>query len=221
MALQRMGGVTFRVEIYAIGWGRLPLPKQHFEEKSMRTDIRSYVAALSIAFLTPLAFVGSSGAAFAQAAQSDQPPEAVQQVALTEKQILGYLAAQADIDAIMAKLPQGDSQPNAKVMAQLDGVAKKHGFASYADYDLVGGNIGLVLAGIDPQSKKYVGAEAVFKMQIVEVQADKKISDKDKKDALEQLNAEIKSAVAVTIPGNITLVVKYYDKLAATMQQSE
>src|SRR5258708_15017221 len=129
----------------------------------MRIDIRPYVAALSIAFLAPLISVAPSGTAFAQGAQSDQPP-AIEQVALTEKQVVAYLAAQADIDAIMAKLPQGDSQPDAKVMVQLDGAAKKHGFTGYADYDLIGGNIGLVLAGIDPESKKYVGAQAVFKM---------------------------------------------------------
>lgn len=183
----------------------------------MRT-FRSYVAALSLAFTAPLAFVASSPIALAQNAQPDQPQEAVKQIALTDKQISEFLAAQKDMDPVLAKLPQ-DAQPDAKAMAQLDAVAKKHGFADYAEYDLVGGNIGLVIAGIDPQSKKYVGPEAVLKAQIAEVQADKKMSQKDKKDALDQLNAELKSTVPVQNQGNITLVIKYYDKLAETMQQ--
>src|SRR6185369_887620 len=108
----------------------------------------------------------------AQAAPPPQP--ALQQIALTEKQIEGVLAAQKEMDAITDKIPD-NAKPDPKVDAQLDAVAKKNGFASYADYNTVVDNISLVLGGIDPASKKYVGAEAVMKTQIAQVQADKKM----------------------------------------------
>src|SRR5207237_3099974 len=106
---------------------------------------------------------------------------AVKQMALTEKQIQGVLAAQKDVDAITDKLPD-NAKPDPKIDAQLDGVAKKNGFASYAEYNSVVDNISMVLGGFDPATKKYVGAEAVVKAQIAQVQADKKMSAKDKKE---------------------------------------
>ena len=48
-----------------------------------------------------------------------------------------------------------------RAMAQLDGVAKKNGFASFDEYSDVTDNIGMVMAGFDPATKKYVGNEAV------------------------------------------------------------
>ena len=97
-------------------------------------------------------------------------------------------------------------------------MAKKNGFASYDEYNDVTDNISLVFAGFDSATKKYVGPEAVIKAQIAQVQADKKMSPKDKKEALADLNDALKSpAPPVENKGNIDLVAKYYDKLAATM----
>ena len=88
--------------------------------------------------------------------------------------------------------------------------AKKNGFASYDDYNDVTDNIGLVIAGFDPATKKYVGNEAVIKAQIAQVQADKKMSAKDKKEALADLNDALTSpAPPIQNKGNIDLVAKY------------
>ena len=97
------------------------------------------------------------------------------------------LAAQKDMDAVTAKIPD-NAPPDPKIDAKLDDVAKKYGFAGYPDYSTVVDNISLVLGGVDPATKKYVGAEAVIKAQIALVQADKKMSAKDKKDAMSELN---------------------------------
>ena len=197
----------------------------------MRPIIRPIVTALSLGALALSFNVIASDNGFAQAAKKapakqDQPatapaPEpALKQIALTDKQIESVLAAQKDLDAITEKLPQNAAaKPDPKVVAQLDDVAKKNGFASYGEYNDVVENISLVLSGFDPQSKKYVGAEAVIKQQISAVQADKKIPAKDKKEALAELNGALKSPPpAIENKGNIDLVGKYYDKLFAAMQ---
>ncbi len=146
-----------------------------------------------------------------------QPPPALKQIALTEKQIEGVIAAAKDMDAITEKLSE-DAKPDAKVTAQLEGVAKKNGFASYDEYNNVVDNISIVLAGFDPATKKYVGTEAVIKAQIAQVEADKKMSAKDKKDALADLNQALKAPEPpIQNKGNIDLVAKYYDKLAAML----
>src|SRR6202142_3874903 len=138
----------------------------------MREIVRPVVAALSIACLAASMAIVSSGSALAQAKQQMAPAKAappqdaaVKQMALTEKQVQGVLAAGPEFDAITEKLPE-NAKPDPKVTAQLEGVAKKNGFASYEDYNNVVDNISLVMAGFDPASKKYVGADAVIKAQI-------------------------------------------------------
>jgi hypothetical protein len=192
----------------------------------MREFIRPVAVALSAACLALSVAAMSTGGALAQAKQQPAPaqpaqPPALKQMALTEKQVEGVLAAQKDMDAITAKLPE-DAKPDPKVTAQLDAVAKKNGFASYDEYNDVIDNISLVLGGFDPATKKYVGSEAVLKAQIAQVEADKKMPAKDKKDALADLNEALKaSAPAIENKGNIDLVGKYYDKLADALGGDE
>jgi hypothetical protein len=189
----------------------------------MREFIRPVATALSIACLTASLAVVSTGA-FAQAkmapapsAQEQQVPPPVKQMALTDKQIQGVLSSSKDMDAITDKLPE-NAKPDPKVTAQLEAIAKKNGFASFDEYNDVTDNIGMVMAGFDPATKKYVGNEAVIKSQIAQVQADKKMTPKDKKEALADLNDALKSpAPPIQNKGNIDLVTKYYDQLAASM----
>lgn len=187
--------------------------------------VRLMAAVLSIAYLAVLTAILSAGGALAQAGQVSpnqmapapqaaprQP--ALRQIALTDKGIEGVLAAQKDMDAITEKLPD-NAKPDPKVTAQLDGVAKKNGFSSYDEYNTVLDNISLVLGGFDPATKKYVGSETVIKAQIAQVQADKKMSAKDKKQVLADLNEALKSPPPpVENKANIDLVAKYYDRLA-------
>jgi hypothetical protein len=193
----------------------------------MREFVRPVTAALSIACLAAAMAVTTADTALAQPKPSNQmaPAPAAQpplkQMALTDKQIEGVIAAQPELDKINEKIPQ-NAKPDPKVDAQLDAVAKKHGFVDIDDYDAVVGNISLVLGGFDPATKKYVGTEAVLKAQIAEVQADKKMSPKDKKEALADLNDALKNpGPAIQNKGNIDLVAKYYDKLAAVLGQDQ
>jgi len=196
----------------------------------MREIVHPVFAALSVACLAVSITAASTSGAFAQAKQQQMAPAAkqpaqaappaqaeqaqpIKQIALTDKQVDGALAAAKEMDPITAKLPE-DAKPDPKIVAQLEGIAKKNGFASYDEYNGVVDNISLVLGGFDPQTKNYVGPEAVLKAQIAQVQADKKMSAKDKKEALADLNEALKSPPpAVENKGNIDLVTKSYDKL--------
>jgi hypothetical protein len=152
----------------------------------------------------------------APAAPAEDAP--VKQIALTDKMIENTLAANAEINPILDKLPD-DGQPDPKVLAQLDTIAKKHGFANYAEYDNITENITLVMSGFDPETKKYVGQEAVLKKEIAQVQADKTMPAKDKKETLGELNEALKSIAPIQFPANEELVAKYIDKLLAAMPQ--
>jgi hypothetical protein len=197
-------------------------------------NIRSVAVALGTACLAAAIAVVSNNDAFAQAKQQQMappqkqapaqaaPPQQAQepelkQIALTDKQIEGVLAAQKDMDAVTGSIPD-NAPPDPKIDAKLDEVAKKHGFADFTDYSTVVDNISLVLVGVDPATKKYVGAEAAIKSQIAQVQTDKKMSAKDKKDTLADLNEALKQKQPeVQNKGNIDLVLKYYDKLSEAL----
>jgi hypothetical protein len=199
----------------------------------MRKILRPLTPALG---LTAMIALLSSSAVFAQSKQAPKqppapaakqqaapPPQAppMKQIALTEKQIEGVLAASKEMDAITDKIPQ-NAKPDPKVDAQLDAVAKKNGFASYAEYNDVTDNISMVMGGFDPATKQYVGPEAVLKAQIAAVQADKKMPAKDKKQALAEMNEALKTpAPAIENKGNIDLVTKYYDKLADALKDDQ
>jgi hypothetical protein len=204
----------------------------------MRDFVRPVAAALGIAGLAVAISVASNTDVFAQAKQQQMappqkqapaqaaPPQAAQQpelkqIALTDKQIEGVISAQKDMDAITSKLPQ-DAKPDPKVLAQLEGVAKKYGFANYDEYNTVMDNISLVMAGFDPATKKYVGTEAVIKSQIALVEADKKMSAKEKKEVLDDLNTALKQPeIPVQNKANIDIVGKYFDKLATIMGEDQ
>lgn len=201
----------------------------------MREIFRPVAFALTTACLALAMSAISNGEVLAQAKQAppkqsapaqaappaQQEAPALKQIALTEKQIEGVLAAQKDVDAITDKIPD-NAKPDPKIDAQLDAVAKKNGFASYDEYNTVVDNISLVLGGFDPATKKFVGAEAVLKAQIAQIQADKKMPAKDKKEALADLNEALKSPPpAIENKANIDLVAKYYDKLAEALGESE
>jgi hypothetical protein len=194
----------------------------------MREIVRPLARALSLVCLAVSIAILSSGDVLAQAKQAPPkqmaPAQAVppplqqevplKQIALSEAQVQGVLSAAREMDPITEKIPE-NAKPDPKITAQLEAVARKNGFASYDEYNTVVDNISLVLGGFDPATKKYIGAEAVIKSQIAQVQADKKMPAKDKKAALADLNDALKSPQpAVENKGNIDLVAKYYDKLA-------
>ena len=177
----------------------------------MRITTQPLVLVFSIALTAALTL---SQNVVAQEAAS--PDESLKQIALTDAQIDDFIAAQKEMGPIIAKAPQGD-QPDPKVMEQLGAVAKKYKFANYAEYDDVAGNIGLVMSGIDPDTKKYVGPEAVIKKDIASIDSEN-VAPNDKKKQLEELQSDLKSLPEpVKFPANIDLVVKNYDKLIAAL----
>ena len=202
----------------------------------MRVAVRSPIAALTVDAAFVLASATFSGPAFAQAKQQPAPAKQApakeatpapaaeaKQMALTDKQIESVLAAQKDIDALGSEhMKPGAKAAPTNMTGKLNDVAKKHGFADYADFAIVQNNIELVMSGFDPKTKTYIGPEAVIKQQIAEIQADKKMPAAEKKEALADLNQALKTPPpALEYKANIELVAKYYDKLAAMMQEDE
>lgn len=162
--------------------------------------MQSYLRAIAAA--AAVAFVSLVTPASAQ----------VNQIALTEKQVQNYIAAQPAVSKIMAKVK---GEPDKKTQAALEAAAKKGGFSGYGEYDDVSSNINMVVIGIDPKTKKFGDPKALLQAQIAEIQADKKMKPAEKKQALEDLNEQLKNIEPIKNAGNIALVEKYYDQISA------
>ena len=188
-------------------------------ECGMRKLTTGLAFAICAVGFAPPAILGT-GAALAQAEPSIY--EGLKQAPLTEPLIKQYIAAQKDIEAVLGDAPpEAADKPDPKIAAKLEAIAKKYQFASYDEFNAVAGNIAIILEGVDPKTKKYVGAEVVLKQEIAEVQADKTMSPADKKAALAELNDDIKAIVPIQNAANIDLVVKHYDELAAEEPQQK
>jgi hypothetical protein len=171
----------------------------------MQQMFRLMIAAFVAATLTHL-----SGVAMAQA---------VNQIKLGDKQVEGFIAAQKDMAGVTEKMQgQASDKPDPKIQAELETIAKKHGFKDFADYDDVAANISMIMAGIDPQTKAFTEPAAAIKKEIEEVQGDKSIPEKEKKQMLEELNEALKTAAPVQNPGNVDIVKKYFDKIESVLQ---
>ena len=171
----------------------------------MQQMFRQRIAALFAAALAHF-----SGVAMAQA---------VNQIKLSDKQVEGFIAAQKDMAGVTEKM-QGTAsdKPDPKIQAELETIAKKHGFKDFADYDDVAANISMIMAGIDPQTKAFTEPAAAIKKEIDEVKGDKSIPEKEKKQMLEELSEALKTAAPVQHPSNVDIVKKYFDKIESVLQ---
>jgi hypothetical protein len=166
--------------------------------------------ALSLGLLAAPAFAEEAKPAPDAAGSSY---DALTQVQLTEAQIKGYIVSVGDMQAAMGDAPADAAEPDANTMAKLETISKKYGFKDFNEYNNVAGNISLVLDGIDPQTKTYVGADKLIAKSIADVKADKQMKEADRKAALTELQAQQKAITPIKYAGNIDLIVKYYDKL--------
>jgi len=108
-----------------------------------------------------------------------------------------------------------------KVDAQAATVSKKNGFASLAQYEDVSMNITMIMFGIDPQTKKFTEPPEQIKDAIAALSSDKSLQEAEKKGGVAQLQAALTMVKPIQFKENITLVLKYFDKLIPFMQEMD
>ena len=189
---------------------------------------RAFLAVLAMATVAAIAVHSSS--VVAQQKQPQPPPQQKQpqpppqqqqapaQVPLTAKQIEQYIAAFKELTPLFEKLDAAGGKPDPKLLATVAAAVKKYGFRDLDEYDQVVVSIVAVLDGIDPKTRQYTDPVASIKKEIAAVQADKAMNPAERKKALDSLNAELTEVQPVQHPGNIPLVLKYFDRLNAVAQ---
>lgn len=130
---------------------------------------------------------------------------ATKQIALTEKQVERFIAAQPKMSA-------------ARTEEEAEAVAREYGFTGVDEHDDVEANILLLLDGIDPQSRSFLEPPVQIKRRIEETKADKSLPEAARKQTLAELNEALKNAKPILYPANVELVQRYYGKIQAALQ---
>lgn len=173
----------------------------------------------SLQMLVLIAAVGAVGMAQAGAQGQPSGQSDFKQVKLTGKMVETFITAQQDISEYAQKnqAPASD-KPDPKVQADLDALAKKHGFANFAEFDDVAFNISLVMGGLDPQTGKFTDPVTALKQEIEDVKGDKSIAEKDRKQMLEELNEALKNTPPLQFPENVEVVKQYREQIEKVLQ---
>ncbi len=153
-------------------------------------------AALAAGSLAPASALLAGSAAWAQSRAAAAPakaPAPPKEVALTQAQIDGIVAAQGEL-AKVSSAGAGE-KPDPKAKAAVEAIVKK---------------------------KAYVGVAPLLRKQIAAVEADKAMAAKDKAAALKELRQVLaQGEPSQPSEGNIALVTRNYDTLAAVMGEGQ
>lgn len=163
--------------------------------------------SMSVATLAVAALMAFSSASPAAAQES-------QQVKLTDALVKSYLAASKDLKAISPKLEAAGENVDAKLEAELEGIATKAGFKNYEELEDVSYTLSLVLDGFDPDSGAFGEPKKQLEKELAEVKADKSIPADEKKQLVADLEESIKSTPPLQHKENIEVVKKYRELLS-------
>lgn len=142
------------------------------------------------------------------------------QIKLTEKQILGLLAAADEIDEIRENNEGGFYKPGPETTAKLDAAARKHDLSGYDEFRTIRANVIQVFSGYDEVTKRYVGREQLIRVQVARTKADRHKSANQKAFEIEITEAQRQCTLPVIqFRSNIDLVHKHYAPLRASKFQ--
>jgi hypothetical protein len=142
----------------------------------------------------------------------------LKQIKLTEQHIQGFIASQKELSAMTDRLQEAGDKPDPQLQAELDALAKRHGFASFAELDDVAANISVVMAGLDPQTGDYSDPLDTIKQEMEDIKADASIPENDKKQMLEEMTAAIKTTPPLQYKENVEVVKRHRTEIEKVLQ---
>ena len=170
-----------------------------------------------LAVLVGLALI--AGSAIAQNQKDGQDQGQFKQIKLTEMHVRAFISAQKQLAPLASKLESAADKPNPELQKQIEGIAKSNGFSTLDEFDDVAANISLVLAGLDPQSGQFTEPPDQIKKDIEELKQDTQVSQKDKDQALAQMQEALKRAAPLQFKENVAVVKKYQKELDQVIPQ--
>jgi hypothetical protein len=187
---------------------------------STKAAIRLIIGGLGLFAGVALAVAADAAAPNAPATEQSAPPasEDVKQIKLTDDQVTHFIAAQADLAAIASKIQAAGDKPDPTLQNELEGIAKKHGFGTFAELDDVAANISIVMAGLDSGTGNFVDPVDALKKEHEEVEKDTSIPEADKKQLLDELNEAISTTPRLQYKENVDIVKAHRAEIEKALQ---
>lgn len=173
------------------------------------------IRTASVFMALMLGFAASVSGSTAQEA-ADAPE--FTQLQLTDQHLKSFIAAQTDLAAISKRIEAAGDKDDPKLDADLEALAKKHGFETFEKLEDVASNIMFVLDVTDPKSGEFKDPKDDIRGEMAEVKADKTISAEEKKKRQAQLEEDLAAVPELKFKGNIAIVNKYRQALEKAMQ---
>jgi len=166
----------------------------------------------AVALAVGLAVVGAGAAA------QDPPADGINQIKLTEAQVTSFISAQPDLALVADKLQEAGETLDPALEAELEAIAKKHGFANFSELDDVAANISIVMAGLDSEMGTFTEPVDALKKELAGVESDPSIPDADKKQLVEELSAAIKTTPPLQHKENVDLVKAHREEIERALE---
>lgn len=142
----------------------------------------------------------------------------VKQVKLTEEKVKSFIKAQEDLATMASKIQSAGDKPDPALQAELEGIAKKHGFASFAELDDVAANISMVMAGLDTKTGTFTDPVDALQKELEDVKKDDSIPEADKKQLVDELTEAIKTTPPVEFKENVEIVKAHRDEIENSLR---
>jgi len=144
------------------------------------------------------------------------------QVKLTEKKVQGFISAQKQLAPLASKLDEASAdKPDPALQKQVEEIAKSNGFSTVEELGEVGANVSLVLAGLDAKTGQFTEPPELIRKEIEAIKQDKQMPQKERDEALSEMQEALKTATPLQFKENVALVKKYQKQLAEVTQESE
>lgn len=157
----------------------------------------------------------------AQSQRQDDGGQGLKQMRLTEKQIQGFISAQKQLAPLSSKLDASGDKPDPALQSEIEQIAKNNGFSTLDELGDVGANISMVLAGLDPKTGKFTELPDLIRKDMEDLKQNKQMSQKDKDEALSDMQQALKTAAPLQFKENVALVKKYQKELDQALAQDQ
>ena len=142
----------------------------------------------------------------------------VKQIKLTDAQVVNFIKSQGDLATMASKIQAAGEKPDPALQAELETIAKKHGFKDFAELDEVAANISIVMAGLDTQTGNFTDPVEALQKELEDVKKDESIPEADKKQLVEELTEAIKTTPPLQNKENIDVVKAHRAEIEKALQ---
>ena len=155
------------------------------------------------------------------AAQADEKAATLklEQIALNEGHIKGYLKVGPKLAKMFDRIDKAGDAPDDKLMAELEALAKEGGFTSFDELETAVSNITFVMSGINEDDGTFREPVDVLKQELADTEADKELKGKDKAELVAAIKESIEHTPKLKHPGNVALVQKHFKALVKLFEE--